>query len=117
LETVATPTADKNEADGVDIDSLWRQYARRKLSEMSPMTIHEKIDRLTKLANRRAVSKAAGLGSSTLGTILRRKAGITTTTATALARVLGIEVGWLVDDSQGWPPVRKEADAQEPVAA
>jgi hypothetical protein len=75
------------------------------------MTIYEKLERLTRFSNKKALAEAAGLGPSALHNILARKGGcITTKTATALARVLGIDAGWLVDDRKPWPPVRDEHD-------
>jgi len=73
------------------------------------MTIHEKIERLTQLSNRSAVSKAAGLGSSSLTTMLYRKSDVAASSAASLARVLGVDPGWLIDDTREWPPVRVEA--------
>jgi plasmid maintenance system antidote protein VapI len=72
------------------------------------MTIHEKLERLTRLMNRKAVCEAAAIGPMTLGNILHRKSSVMAPTALALARVLGVDPGWLIDDSKGWPPVRVE---------
>ncbi|HUO10084.1 MAG TPA: helix-turn-helix transcriptional regulator [Phycisphaerae bacterium] len=79
------------------------------------MTVYEKLKRLTEFCNKSAISKAAGLSSSTLGSILANKPSITIPTAAALARVLRVDVAWLIDDSKGWPPVRVESS--EPVTS
>ncbi len=72
------------------------------------MTIHEKLDRLTRLHSRQAVSKAAGLYKGALTAILSRKSPISTQAAVGLARAMSVDVAWLIDDSKGWPPVRIE---------
>jgi hypothetical protein len=71
------------------------------------MTIHEKLHGLLKFSNRKAVCKAAGVSYSSLSSSLMRKSAISSSTATALANVLGVDVGWLVDDSREWPAVRR----------
>lgn len=81
------------------------------------MTIHDKIERLTRFASKGAISRAAGLGYTTLNAIVARKSAVTTKTAIALARVLGVDAGWLMDDAKGWPPVRTEGADSEDAAA
>jgi hypothetical protein len=80
------------------------------------MTIHEKLRHLTALSNKSAVAIAAGLSSSSLRAILRRRSALTTKDAVAFSQVLGVDVAWLIDDSKGLPPVRIEAslDANDP---
>ena len=75
------------------------------------MTIHEKLSRLTKMCHKAAVATRAGLSPATLSSILTRKAGVSITSARSLARVLCVDVGWLIDDSRGWPPVRTDEPA------
>lgn len=83
------------------------------------MTIHQKLERLTEFSNLAAISKAAGLGTSTLNNMLVRKTDPSTRVVIGLARVLGVDPGWLVDDTREWPPVRVETPTptREPVAA
>lgn len=89
------------------------------------MTIHEKLERLTRFASRSAVSKAAGFGTATLATTLARRSGVTTDMAAAFARVLGVDPAWLMDDRRSWPPLmvpdiseRSESrEANEPIRA
>jgi len=73
------------------------------------MQTHEKLERLTKFMNRTAVCNAAGLSPATLINAIDRRSSIRGSTAVALARVLGVDAGWLLDDSKGWPPVRVES--------
>jgi transcriptional regulator with XRE-family HTH domain len=80
------------------------------------MKISEKLHRLLKTHNKTAVAKSAGIHPNTLLLILSGK-GISLHTASALAAVLGVSLGWLVDDAQGWaqivriPPVEDYASA------
>lgn len=79
------------------------------------MTIREKLARLTELANTSAVSRRAGLDRSTLWRILQGKSAPRVKALIALANALGVDPGWLIDPSRGWPPVRTEsAGAAEP---
>lgn len=72
------------------------------------MSIHEKLERLTRFCKKTVVSRAAGLGSGTLDAVLRRRTDVTTRTAIALAGVLSVDAGWLMDESKRWPPIRVE---------
>jgi hypothetical protein len=75
------------------------------ISETSPMTIHEKLRRLTKFSSLQAVSKASGFSPSTLRALLLRESNISTSMASSLADVLEVDRGWLMDDRRGWPPM------------
>lgn len=75
------------------------------------MTIHEKLHRLTRYSNRSAIARAAGLAHTYLHTMLARKSNISADAGVALAGVLEVDGDWLMDDSWGWPPVRKGAAA------
>lgn len=70
------------------------------------MTFREKLWRLTATHNRAAISRQAGLSDTYLNATLYRKSRISIKAAVALAKVLGVEPGWLMDDAQDWPPVR-----------
>jgi hypothetical protein len=79
------------------------------------MTLHQKLERLTRFCSKRAVSVAAGLGPQYLYNALAEKNEISARSAFALARVLRVDVTWLLDPDQSWPPVRIEsADDREP---
>jgi len=73
------------------------------------MTIHEKLDRLTQLMNRCKVSRVAGFKPQYLHVILKRHQVVTTSAAVAFARVLSVDLAWLVDDARDWPPVHTAA--------
>lgn len=73
------------------------------------MTIHEKLTRLTRFGSKSAICKEAGLGITTLTNLLARKSNVTIGTAMALARVLQVDAGWLMNDGAPWPPVRVES--------
>ena len=91
------------------------------------MTIHEKLRWLLETANYAAVCRKAGIAQPTLCNILARGSTPGIDTALKLARALKVDVGWLIDDSRGWPPVRVESPAppappvsqgaREPIAA
>ena len=77
------------------------------------MTVAEKLRRLLKTHSKKAVAKAAGISPNTLFSVLSGRACISLQTAASLAAVLGVRLGWLVDDSQSWaeivrvPPIEK----------
>jgi len=73
------------------------------------MTIRKKIELLTQFANRRALSRAAGLHPNTITNILRSNGNIATSTTVRLARVMKVDIGWFADDSQEWPPIYVDA--------
>ena len=77
------------------------------------MTIHEKLDRLTSLSNRSAISRAAGFHHGMLASTLKQKRMPSAPSIVALAKVLGVDAGWLFDDVKGWPPVRVDINATE----
>jgi transcriptional regulator with XRE-family HTH domain len=79
------------------------------------MTIHDKLARLLEIANRSAVCRKAGLSQPTLPNLLSRRSRPGVDTALKLARALGVDPGWLIDDSKGWPPIRVES--AEPVVS
>lgn len=89
--------------------------------ELSPreeaMKFRQKLERLTRFANKRKMSIAAGLGANTLYGLVSDGNDASLSTVTAIAKVLGVDVGWLVDDSRGWPPVHASDPCPEPKAA
>lgn len=68
------------------------------------MTVHKKLERLTAMHKRNRVSKAAGLGETTLHAIIARRSAATMATVAVLAKVLNVDAGWLGDDEKNWPP-------------
>jgi hypothetical protein len=89
------------------------------------MRAREKLERLTRLHNKSATSLAAGLGHQYLFNVLSGIHNLGARPAVALAKVLEVDPGWLLDDSRGWPPLRIEAGTDdrdrphdpEPIAA
>ncbi len=73
------------------------------------MTLQSKLARLMALYRKRAVAEAAGVSAMTLSNVLSGKHQPTVKTVFGLARVLGVDPGWLLDDAKGWPPVRIHA--------
>ena len=70
------------------------------------MKIAEKIERLTRVMRRNQLCREAGLPVTTISELTTgRTTSITTVKAVALARALGVDIGWFVDDSRDWPPV------------
>jgi DNA-binding XRE family transcriptional regulator len=76
------------------------------------MSIREKLLRLTELHNKAAVAHKAGIHPETFRAILKGRFQPSRETAVALAHALGIDPGWLVDDSRSWPPVRVERELE-----
>ena len=75
------------------------------------VTIHQKLERLTRHRNLSAISREIGRFPTYLSSTLNHKSGVSIKTAAALAKHLGVEAGWLIDDEQGWPAVlRTEAE-------
>jgi transcriptional regulator with XRE-family HTH domain len=79
------------------------------------MTIHEKLAKLTESYQRSAVCRRAGLHPTTLWRILKTGQMPTVEVVLSLARTLGIDPGWLIDDSRGWPPARTCAEYESPM--
>ena len=72
------------------------------------MTILEKLRRLTEDMHKSRVAKRAGLPATALSNYLNRGSIPSACIAARLARALGVDPGWLIDDTRGWPPVRIE---------
>lgn len=90
------------------------------------MTITEKIKALMQDRRINVIAKRVGVHPITM-TSYSKGAIPGADVALKLARALGVDPGWLVDDSRGWPPVRVESPtppvspapqrAHEPIAA
>jgi len=83
-------------------------------------TIHQKLLHICELSNRAKVSRKAGFGDNYLNAVLARRMDISASSAVKLARALGLQVKYLIDDSIGILPVMYEpvepAPAVEPAA-
>jgi transcriptional regulator with XRE-family HTH domain len=83
------------------------------------MTITQKIAALMQDRRQSVIAARVGIHPVTLssyskGTIPGADV------AAKLAQALGVDPGWLIDDSRGWPPVRVETAEpvrREPIAA
>jgi hypothetical protein len=74
------------------------------------MTIWEKLDRLLEFANVAGVARAAGINPVTrLHHLMRSRTAMPSIYAVKLAQVLKVDVTWLIDDAQVWPPIRTES--------
>jgi transcriptional regulator with XRE-family HTH domain len=78
------------------------------------MTINEKLKRLTRFMHKAAVCRAALVGENTLWRIIDRQQMPSASVAFRLAQALGVDVGWLLDDSASWPPVRLDEPPCKP---
>jgi len=69
------------------------------------VTVVQKLRRLLKTHQKKAVAHAAGISPQSLFLVLAGKSSISLRTAKPLAAVLGVGVGWLVDDTQSWDDI------------
>ncbi len=77
------------------------------------MIFNEKLRRLLEDRNRVAVARRAGMAATSLGNYLNRGSVPSISIAVRIAHALNVSVGWLVDDSQGWPPAWTNAPEQQ----
>jgi transcriptional regulator with XRE-family HTH domain len=70
------------------------------------MQLHEKISRLLKPYNRSVIAQAAGVTPETLHNAALGRCTPRLQTLKRIAVALGVDVSWMIDDSQVWPPVR-----------
>ena len=75
------------------------------------MNIREKLLRLTRLYIKEALAKEAGLCPATIYDCLKGKKNPSRKSCMALARVLGVDAGWLMNDGDDRPPVWVNAPA------
>lgn len=69
------------------------------------MTIPEKLKRLAGMMSPTKLSRRTGLGLTSVHSYINGRSIPRADSALALARGLGVDVQWLLDDSRGWPPV------------
>jgi transcriptional regulator with XRE-family HTH domain len=80
------------------------------------MQIAQKLRRLLTPYKRTVVAKAAGVTPQTLRNVLAGHKSPTLHTLRGVAHVLGVDLGWLIDDAREWPPVRVQpATDRKPV--
>lgn len=81
------------------------------------MTFAEKLTRLTEDRHKAKVSRRAGLPSTAIYDYVSKGFRPRAEPALRLARVLGVSVEWLIDDTQAWPPVWTHEECATPAAA
>jgi transcriptional regulator with XRE-family HTH domain len=76
------------------------------------MTFAEKLRRLIDDGCLKAtrISERAGLGKNAIASYLAKRCIPRGDIALRIARAFRVNVAWLLDDSQGWPPVRVETE-------
>jgi transcriptional regulator with XRE-family HTH domain len=80
------------------------------------MRFNEKLKKLLRRYKRKVIAAEAGIHQTTLNALIRGNNPPSMNTASRLAEVLGVSVGWLIDDSMPWPPLRSaspDADSNE----
>ncbi len=75
------------------------------------MLLHQKLNHLLKPYKYTEIARTAGLSFPTIHNILTRKRAPTLDTIKKLCDAMGVDVGWFIDDSKGWPPVRVQPKA------
>ncbi|HMO25455.1 MAG TPA: helix-turn-helix transcriptional regulator [Tepidisphaeraceae bacterium] len=73
------------------------------------MTFGEKLDRLVEGGRRTAVSRAAGLPPNAISDYINKGHLPRLDKGQAIARALGVSLGWLADDEVGYPPPAESA--------
>ena len=70
------------------------------------MTMQTKLAKYAKVYSAATISRAAGLSAGSLSAILNsERPNPKVETVRALARALGVDPLWLIDENAGWPPV------------
>jgi len=83
--------------------------------------IHDKLRRLLANSSVSAISKAAGMGPSTLLWLLDNEREISAGTIEKLAKIIGVPISFLTDDQKNFPvlvnPPKDELRRRSPSAA
>lgn len=74
------------------------------------MTFHDKLRRLVQDMNKSAVARRAGISPQAIDSYVRLGNVPLIDSAVRLARALGVDIAWLIDDERDWPPVRVERE-------
>lgn len=69
------------------------------------MTLQRKLKALLRDRKQKAVAEQVGIHAVTLGTYVNHGVTPSSDIAFRLAQVLGVDLSWLLDDSQSWPVV------------
>lgn len=81
------------------------------------MTFREKLARLTDDRKKNKIAARAGMSPAAFYDLLHKNHTPRAATALRVARALGVDLDWLIDDSQDWPPVGKTSQPQALAAA
>jgi len=82
------------------------------------MTFREKLVVLVENMNKSKVSRRAGISPSGISNYIAKTGSIPRADIAArIAKVLGVSVDWMLDDTQGFPAVRVESTPQNSRAA
>ena len=81
------------------------------------MTVNEKLNRLASMMSPTKLAKASGLKMTTVFNYISGKSVPSAQNVLPIARALGVDVHWLLDDRAGWPPVYAEDPNSQPTAA
>jgi hypothetical protein len=72
------------------------------------MKIADKVKALTVFSNKSQISRLLGLPIGSFSVMIYRGSVPNSTIALKLAKILGVSAEWLMNEDEGWPPVRVE---------
>jgi hypothetical protein len=75
------------------------------------MEFREKLRRLLINMNVSSIARECRIPAGNIHNYIHRGSIPGIGVAAKLARALGVDPGWLIDNSRGWPPVRVETSA------
>lgn len=72
------------------------------------MTFNEKLRRLTEDKKKTVLSIRCGLPRTAISDYCAKRCKPSCVTVLAISRVLGVDLEWLIDERQEWPPKHRE---------
>jgi transcriptional regulator with XRE-family HTH domain len=78
------------------------------------MTFPQKIRALMRIYKQNAIARRVGISPQSLNAYLHHGAIPSADVAVRLADALGVDVSWLIDDRQNWPPVTSKFPMEPP---
>ena len=73
------------------------------------MTFQQKMQALMQDRKHSVVAKRVGVHPITLASYINHGAMPAANIAARIAKSLGVDPGWLIDDARDWPPIRVES--------